>query len=105
MHYTRINRAVASIFDEIINQLFSRLSQMALSKLDRDLRDEADFSRNFVDFRDRVTRSFFQKRRYPRDFSPFLISNRISKLLYRQGNKYSIKNIKKYKEIQINKLG
>lgn len=25
---------------------------MALSKLDRDLRDEADFSRNFVDFRD-----------------------------------------------------
>lgn len=100
MHYTRINRAVASIFDEIINQLFSRLSQMALSKLDRDLRDEADFSRNFVDFRDRVTRSFFPKTTLS---SPFLISNRISKLLYRQGNKYSIKNIKKYK--QINKLG
>lgn len=104
MHYTRINRAVASIFDEIINQLFSRLSQMALSKLDRDLRDEADFSRNFVDFRDRVTRSFFPKTMLsPRYSSPFLISNRISKLLYRQGNKYSIKNIKKYK--QINKLG
>lgn len=43
MHYTRINRAVASIFDEIINQFFSRLSQMALSKLDRDLRDESTF--------------------------------------------------------------
>lgn len=97
MHYTRINRAVASIFDEIINQFFSRLSQMALSKLDRDLRDESTFRVTSLIFV--ITRSFCQKH----DSSPFRISHR--KLLYRQRNRYWIKNTKKYKKIIKIKLG
>lgn len=99
MHYTRINRAVASIFDEIINQFFSRLSQMALSKLDRDLRDESTFRVTSLIFVI-ASRVRFAKKH---DSSPFRISHR--KLLYRQRNRYWIKNTKKYKKIIKIKLG